>query len=439
MDLFDALGETIRSELSAKRHTIPRVLLYDDDAPALLASQLLDDTDGRRVVVLTDVRTREVAGTEVLTALAAAGWNASELIVTDPQGEGSTPACDDITKDALAAQLPAADVLVAVGSGVINDLTKWLAGESELPYAVFATAASMNGYAAANVAPAINGVKSLFRAKAPRIIATRPKVIEQAPFHLTASGLGDVIAKPVSTADWIVNHLLFDERFSLGVASVIDHVEPSYLDAPEALAARDGKAMRALFEALVLSGCAMTLQGSSMPASGGEHLISHTLDMTSHAHHLEHDLHGRQVGVATIFAAALYQKLMQLEAPSFSHTEVPFERQAWGHIAAAVEVEHEKKCRRVADACARLSEPGRWSTIKERLTPALRDPARIKRCLERSGAAHRLEDIGCSRERFLMAVHNCSAMRERFTSIDLARAAGLLPACAEELIDTWLS
>jgi glycerol-1-phosphate dehydrogenase [NAD(P)+] len=439
MDLFDALGETIRSELADKRHTIPRALLYDDDAASLLAKQLLDDTEGRRAVVLADVRTHAVAGSEVLAALAEAGWSASELIVADPQGGGSTPACDDITKEKVAQQLPEADVLVAVGSGVINDLSKWLAAERELPYAVFATAASMNGYAAANVAPAIDGVKSLFRAKAPRIIATRPEVIEQAPFHLTASGLGDVIAKTVSTADWLVNHLLFDERFSAGVASVIDDIEPSYLEAPEALAARDSKAMRGLFEALVFSGCAMTLQGSSMPASGGEHLISHTLDMTSHAHHLDHDLHGRQVGVATIFAAALYQKVAELEQPSFGHTDVPFDAQVWGNIAPAVQLQHEKKVRRVADACARLSEPGLWSSIKQKLAPGLRDPATIKRCLEKSGSAHRIQDIGCSRERFLMAVHNCSAMRERFTSIDLARAAGLLPACAEELIDTWLS
>jgi glycerol-1-phosphate dehydrogenase [NAD(P)+] len=289
------------------------------------------------------------------------------------------------------------------------------------------------------VAPAIDGVKSLFRAKAPRVIATRPQVIEQAPFHLTASGLGDVIAKPVSTADWVVNHLLFDERFSPGVASVIDEVEPRYLEAPGALAARDPAAMRALFEALVLSGCAMTLQGSSMPASGGEHLISHTLDMTSHAHELSHDLHGRQVGVATIFAAALYQKLMQIDAPSFGRTDVPFEPEVWGHIAPAVQAQHEKKLLRVALACERLNEAGRWATIKQRIEPRLRDPATIKRCLEASGSAHCLDDIGCSRERFLMAVHNCSAMRERFTSIDLGRAAGLLPDCAEELVDTWLT
>ena len=63
------------------------------------------------------------------------------------------------------------------------------------PAAIFATAASMNGYAAANVAPAVAGVKTLIHARAHRIVASDPAVLAAAPAALTSAGLGDVIAK----------------------------------------------------------------------------------------------------------------------------------------------------------------------------------------------------------------------------------------------------
>ena len=421
---------------------IPRVLFYEEEAAGRLAEELTAATKGRRVAVLCDERTRAVGSAEVLAGLRDAGFRAREMVVPDPPaatGRETSPVCDDLTKRAVEGRLGEIDALVAVGSGVINDLTKWVAGDRRVPYAVFATAASMNGYAAANVAATVEGVKTLVAARAPRAVAARPTVIESAPQRLTAAGLGDVLAKPVSTADWMVNQMLFEERFNPTVATLIDHLEPSYLDRPEALAAREPAAVRALFEALVLSGCAMTLHGSSMPASGGEHLISHTLDMTSESQGVPHDLHGRQVGVATIFAAALYQRLWSHEAPSFRATDVPYDAAVWGELASGVAREHTLKVARVQRASELLTEPGRFDAIRERLTPVLRKPEALKRCLRVAGAAHRLDDIGCSRERFLMAVEHCSSMRARFTSIDLARLAGLLPRVVEALIDEWLS
>jgi glycerol-1-phosphate dehydrogenase [NAD(P)+] len=361
----------------------------------------------------------------------------AEALVPDRPG-GASPVCDDVTKDRLAVELPAGDVLVAVGSGVVNDLSKWIAGERRVPYAVYATAASMNGYSAANVAPAVGGVKTLFRARAPAAIAADPVVIENAPFELTASGLGDAIAKPVSTADWLVNHRLLGEEFSRPVAEIIDRIEGSYTEAPERLARRDPAAIRALFEALVYSGCAMTLQGSSVPASGGEHLVSHTLDMLAHVDRTGHDLHGRQVGVATIFAAALYQRVCALETLELRPATAPLDRALWGPIADAVAGEHAKKQASAAAARAALASPGRWNALRGELAPILRSPGRIKECLSRSGAAHRLADIGCTRERFVTAVRHCGAIRGRFTSIDLGWSAGLLPGAAEEIVDAWL-
>jgi glycerol-1-phosphate dehydrogenase [NAD(P)+] len=68
----------------------------------------------------------------------------------------------------------------------------------------------------------------------------------------------------------------------------------------------------------------------------------------------------------------------------------------------------------------------------------LRKPAEIKRCLHDAGAAHRIEDIGCSREKFRDALLHCHQMRERYTVVDLARAAGIMPDGVDKIIDEYL-
>jgi len=432
MPLFDSLPEAVRREFESKRDTLPRELIVSHDAAARLARALRDEIGGRRATVLFDRRTRAAAGEACVTALKSEGFVVVEHLIP-----GSSPVCDDVTEEAMRAALPASDVLVAVGSGVVNDLTKWSAAQLNVPYVVFATAASMNGYSAANVAPAIRGVKSLFRARAPRLIAGDPRVIANAPFELTASGLGDVIAKPVSTADWIMNHHLFGEGYSSSVAAIIDDIELRYTERPEGIARRDEDAIMALFEALVLSGCAMTLQGSSLPASGGEHLVSHALDMMSHLDRVPHDLHGRQVGVATILAAELYTRVFAMQKPRFELRCVPFDPRVWGTIAPAVEEQHREKEKRVAQAVAKL--PSVWTTLRAEMQPKLRRAEAIKECLSKAGAAHRISDIGCTRERFLTAVEHGGAIRGRFTSLDLAYAAGILPDAAGEIVDRLLT
>ena len=437
MDLLERIEQELGGDIAGKRDALPKHYFYTPDAPLRFAAALREHVKGRRALVWYDVRTREVAGRDCVAALDSAGWTVVERCIPDgPKGE--TPKCDDHTKARLQRDAPEADVYVAVGSGVVNDLTKWLATEASVPYAVLGTAASMNGYTAANVAPTIKGIKSLFRAHAPRIIAAVPSIVEAAPYRLTASGLGDAVAKPVSTADWLVNHLVFGEAFYEPVTRIIDRAEERYLAAPEALAAREPSAVAALFDALVLSGCAMTLVGSSLPASGGEHLISHTLDMWSHQDERPHDLHGRQVGVATIFAAALYQRVMDVDAPVWKPDSVPYDPALWGTIAEGVQSEHEQKCANMSAACQKLAEPGRWAQLRERLRPILRQPGDIRRCLRESGAAATLDDIGCSRARFLAAIRHAGSMRRRFTSLDLGYAVGVLPDAAEELVDQWL-
>ena len=435
MQLFDALGPAVAAELSERRALLPTELFVCADALQVL-SRALRQARLARVGVLFDRRTRSAAGEACLAALGAAGLQPFECLLEDR--EGHEPVCDDITQRELLRRLPEVDLVLGVGSGVISDLAKWVAFARERPAAVFATAASMNGYSAANVAPAIDGVKSLFAARAHRWIAAAPRVLAAAPERLTSAGLGDVLAKFVSTADWRLNQLLFGEPYSDAVAAIIAQVEQRFLGAPERLAEKNEGAVGALFEALVFSGAAMTLQGSSMPASGGEHLISHALDMRADAEGSGHDLHGRQVGVATIFVAALYERMLALEQPRFASAPLRLDRQAWGPIADAVAAHHRKQGVRLGQACERLAAGDTWRRARAALRPLVRGPTWVRGVLEAAGAACRIRDLGIDRERFLWAVHNGAQIRERFTSLVLAWATGVLPGAADDIIDAYL-
>jgi len=436
MDLFDALGPDVGRELAERRDAVPAHYFVGREAVTQLASQLAAEHPGQRVGLVADARTMAVAGDDCAARLGEAGLGVHAHTVPDVAGH--PPACDDTTLAALEAALPAVDVVVGVGSGVINDLSKWLATERGCPSAIVATAASMNGYAAANIAPAVGGVKTLVRGCAHRVIAADPAVLAAAPAEMTAAGLGDVIAKAVSTADWRINDMLFGEGYSAAVAGIIDRVERRFLADPAQLARGSHEAVSALLDALVYSGCAMTLQGSSMPASGGEHLISHALDMRAMAEGIDHDLHGRQVGVATIFVAALYARALSHEAPPARTAPLPLDRRAWGSIADEVAAHHAKQGARLAQAVDALAAPGMWQRVREAATPMVPSPEWVKGVLSAAGAAHRISDLGIDRERFRWAVLNGAQIRERFTSLDLAWATGVLPDAVDDIIDAYL-
>jgi glycerol-1-phosphate dehydrogenase [NAD(P)+] len=427
-------GQTIECECGKTHRIEPKQVIYEEGALARLPEVLSEYATGRRVVLLMDIRTREVAGKEAATLLRGANWKVYEIVVSD-SAEGASPICDDHTHDWLLRQIEAADVVVPIGSGVLNDLGKWTTFDLNVPYVCFGTAASMNGYASANVATTIKGVKSLLWARPPRAVVSDPAILRDAPYELTTAGLGDILAKSVSSADWRMNHLLFGDYFCERSVSLIADIEPLYLDHPEDLRERKPKAMAALFHGLLLTGIAMTMAETSSPASGGEHLVSHTLDMMSSLDGVPHDLHGRQVGLGTVLASEVYRRVVSLESPDFSRASIDFDKEFWGMLGDEVETNYVQKVERLQKAVEVLSQGDSWDRLREEVKPFLRPPKRIRNCLKRAGAAYRAEDIGCTRERLLRAVLHAHEIRTRFTAIDLARLVGLLPQAAAEIVE----
>jgi glycerol-1-phosphate dehydrogenase [NAD(P)+] len=420
-----------------RNHKVPiRSIIYADDALARLPEVLDSIVQGHRIVLVADKRTWAITGEDAKKILEQSNRLVQHIIVPDTETGG--PVCDEPTHAWLNDRMPPADIALAIGSGVINDLTKWSAFDKNIPYAVFATAATMNGYTAANVAPTINGVKSLIRAQAPLAVFAIPSIIVEAPFELTAAGLGDTIAKPVSTADWIFNNIFCGESFCRYCSQIINSLEPYYFEHPEDIINRKPTAIEALFNALLYSGIAMTIIGTSAPASGGEHLLSHTLDMMTSIDGIEHDLHGRQVGLGTIFASALYERIFKIEKPVCHSYPDDIDSKFWGPLAGSVREQYEQKIPTMRTICEKLNDSKSWGEFLAAARQQVRTPAQIKNCLKTAGAAHTVSDIGCSHERLLATALHMHEIRKRPTIIDLAWILGIMPSAAEEIIGRWL-
>jgi len=301
----------------------------------------------------------------------------------------------------------------------------------------------MNGYSAANVAATVDGVKTLIEARPPVAVIAEPSVIENAPPEMATAGFADTIAKFCSHADWLVNNTLLDEYYCPFCAGLVERFEHLFLDRPGDIAKGDSKAIGGLFEALFRAGVGMTLVGTSAPASGGEHLLSHTIDMMDNVRQWGHDLHGRQVGIGSIFSAALYERLLSIDEPKVVDVPKEVDKAWWGggSIAGAVAEQFAAKRPAYETAAGRISDKGLWNELREKVSAVVKPPGQVKQWLEEVGGASRAGDIGRTTDELKAAVLHMHEIRKRFTVVDLAYLLGVMPDATDEILEIgqWLT
>jgi glycerol-1-phosphate dehydrogenase [NAD(P)+] len=390
----------------------------------------------RELCLVADDNTYDVLGSRVLRLLSANHYRVREVVLPSPPG--GTVKADQPTADKLQSKLPSVPLFVAVGSGTINDLTKLAAFQRNIPYVVVCTAPSMNGYTSSIVALTADGLKTTSEARSPVAVVADLDVLVEAPMELITAGLGDIVSKPVSTADWKLAQIVSGEYFCSRPIELVTQFEPLFMGNPKGIQRRQPEAIRALTEALLYSGISMVIAGSSSPASGGEHLISHTLDMQADLAGRKHDHHGRQVGVATLFSAALYERVLREDIPSFDPEAIlggaTGVRQRddnldsyWGPLAGVVRKELSVKASGREELRERLvSIQGQWDRINTEIRAFLRPWSQIRDVLRQAGAATRIHDIGVSVEQFREAVLHAREMRRRYTVLDLSHEFRLL-------------
>ena len=211
-----------------------------------------------------------------------------------------------------------AEVLVAVGSGTVHDITRYCAYLKGIPFVSCPTAASVDGFCSSVAAMTWEGAKKTLTAVAPRLVLADLNVIAKAPMRLARSGFGDMIGKYIALADWRIARAVTGEFYCSRIAGIMEEATQAILESAQGIAAGDLAAFEKLTYGLLLSGIAMQMMGNSRPASGGEHHISHCIEMGLDKFGVHSEaLHGEKVGVGTLLAAAEYHHLAELPAEAW--------------------------------------------------------------------------------------------------------------------------
>ena len=265
--------------------------------------RILAKYKGRKMLMVADPNTYEACGKAVEEVLK--GFDVTTFVYKDKHIDASL----HYTGRLLVEVDPSYEFILAVGSGVINDMSRTVAYRIGVPYAIVGTAASMDGYASTISPTFIDGQKFSVPGSIAKIIVGDLDVLEHAPEIMIKAGFGDVLGKIIAHADWDLAHIKTGEHICETCKKIVMNAYDKCVANIDGITKSSPEAVKAVFEALVLSGMAIGLYGDSRPASGSEHMFGHYWDIVAINDNRSHPLHGISVGVGTYVSALIYEEL----------------------------------------------------------------------------------------------------------------------------------
>jgi glycerol-1-phosphate dehydrogenase [NAD(P)+] len=264
---------------------------------------------------------------------------------------------------------------------------------------------------------------------------------------MSGAGFGDLLSKNASTADWILSHLLFGDYYCPLAASLAEEAITNCISKAELIKYNHPEGLTVLIDALLRSGISMVMAGSSSPASGGEHLISHLWDMTAHWSAREPALHGEQTGMTTLISLRLYEKLLALE-PADLHRLCRQKPEVKDQTSFTIEIRN--NFRDIADMIMPFAQEkylsktevetrrklilSRWENICRSVRSAVIPVKDSRDYLKTAGAAFRISDIGISPDEMVFAYRYARWIRNRYTVLDLAAELGMLEMWEQDVL-----
>ena len=266
-----------------------------------------------KILVVADENTFGVAGKQTMDALAG---KETEAVIFDGK---SILIPDERAIEHIRAHMDGVTLLVGIGSGVIQDLCKYVSFYAHLPYMIVATAPSMDGYASTAAAMILGGMKETITAHLPRAIVADVDVLKNAPMEMIRSGYGDIIGKWSALNDWRIATLLNGEYFCQYIYDITYDMIGETLKTANGLVKRDAESIKALTYALITVGVMMSFATTSRPASGCEHHLSHYFEITGIVHGEKYLAHGIDVAYSTVVVAKLREEIVKNGIPSVQH------------------------------------------------------------------------------------------------------------------------
>ena len=324
LDLNNYLDRDINCSCGHTHYSAVKRIDIDKGAVNRLPGHI-KDFGYQKIFMVADKNTWKAAGQAAAEALKEAGIAYDKVILDYDEVIPD----EHVIGEILAAVVPGSDLILAVGSGTINDLCKLISFRMGLDYIIYATAPSMDGFVSIGSAVILNHVKTTLDCHGPVAVIGDVDVLSQAPMRLIAAGLGDTLGKYTCLFDWKLSRLINDEYYCEEVVEMVETAISTVMKYSNEVKNRNPEAVKAVTQALVLTGIAMSFVGNSRPASGCEHHFSHFWEMKAFMHGKFPALHGTQVGVGTIIALYLYHMLENQEVDFAAIKATDFDKEAW--------------------------------------------------------------------------------------------------------------
>jgi len=328
-------------------------------------------------------------------------------------------------------------VFIAVGSGTITDITRFVSFKTRTSFISVPTAPSVDGFTSIGAPLVFDGLKVTFICQAPIAVFADLAVLAAAPRRLVAAGFGDMIAKFMSTADWKLDYILRDQGYDEQITQRSRKAAQACVDHIDDISRGALEGARALMEGCIESGFCMLEFGNTSPASGAEHHLSHFWEMRLLQEHRPSVFHGTKVGIGCVLASRMYEQLLSLSrdqvAQRLAAARLPDRdeliqgiKEAYGSVAqevihtqapllAMTERDFEQIKQRILD---------RWDDIRD---IAINTPTsqQFTDWLQQVGGPTDGQSIGLSDDEIAQALEYSMYLRQRFTVSTLTHVLGL--------------
>lgn len=441
IDKFSAysfLGKRFACPFCPKKHFIPtRKLVMGKETIFLLPGILSSLVKGKNVLILSDDNTYEIAGRKCAEILKDK-YRVSSLVLSSERNERVH--AEEKYLDKISNQLRDKNAIITVGAGSITDMGKYSADILRTPVISFPTAPSMNAYTSGVAAFLSGGLKKTVPVKPAVGVVTDLDVISRAPLDLLKAGFADSLAKSFANADWQFSSLITGEDFCILPFKMTTEAENKYINKGKGLITRNKKIISNLMDGLNLGGFSMVIAGNSSPASGGEHLVSHLLDMIAYKKGREtFSYHGLQVGLGVIVSAAVYEKLRLLSnrdvAKRLRQTEVDYNQALAFYGRNGLDITEEFKKKMSLIKKFRNDLPLLWNRMKKESFALTYSSGKIKKVLKEAKCPLTFAEIGVDKKLAFQAIMYSRFIRSRLTILDVADELGILNKVAGNLVE----
>lgn len=384
MDIYTDI-KRLASQLKISNFSIPEIRVEKN--AILHIRELIKRKQWKNIVVVYDQNTYLAAGEKLIKFL----MNDFEEVIginINENEHGQVIANEESLVQVFIKTPNDADVLIAVGSGTIHDIVRFVGHKMNIPFISVPTAASVDGFTSKGAPLILRGVKQTIQTAPPIAVFADIDVIKAAPREMAAAGFGDILGKYTSLLDWEISKLVGNEPFHEGAASLTRKALETCVEYVEEISNADEKGITILMNALIESGLVMQILDYSRPASGAEHHLSHYWEMYLLKTNQKQLLHGAKVGVATTMIVELYKKNWKklLRSERIKNTVYGNGIEQYGEYI--------------------------FSVIEK-----LPSPDELKKLLEKVGGPTTVEELGIPQEIVIESLNEAHHLRDRCTGL----------------------